>query len=75
VVGGSPDSPAARLVREAGRGIALGRDRELIRTAIQKLVAGKKCATTPNQAFIAKLSREEQARRFLEILAGGRAKD
>ena len=68
VIGGPLDSPAARLVGEAGRGITLGRDRERIRTAIQKLLAGKKCGMTPNHAFIARLSREEQARRFLHIL-------
>jgi glycosyltransferase involved in cell wall biosynthesis len=75
VVGGSSESPAARLVGEAARGIAFGRDRERIRAAIQKLVAGEKWETTPNRSFIAKLSREEQARRFLEILEGGKEKD
>jgi len=68
VIGGALDSPAARLVREAGRGIALGRDRGRLRAAIQKLLAGEKAEMTSNQAFIAKLSREEQARRFLQIL-------
>jgi glycosyltransferase involved in cell wall biosynthesis len=75
VVGGSRGSPAARLVREAGRGIPLGRDRECIRAAIRKLNEGEKCDCMPNLAFIATLSRKEQARRFLEILEGGRAKD
>jgi hypothetical protein len=75
VVGGSLESPAARLVREAGRGIALGHGPECIRTAIQKFAAGEKCEITPNRSFIAKLSREEQARRFLQILHGGVAKE
>jgi len=68
VVGGSPNSPAAGLVKEAGRGIALGGDPEPIRAAIRDLAAGTGPALTPNPAFIAGLSRGEQARRFLRLL-------
>jgi glycosyltransferase involved in cell wall biosynthesis len=71
VVGGSRTSPAAKLVREAGRGMALGRDVERIRTAIRELTAGKGPRFEPNQAFIASLARGEQARRLLELLRDG----
>jgi glycosyltransferase involved in cell wall biosynthesis len=68
VVGGSLNSPAAKLVKEAGRGMALGRDPERIRAAIRELAAGKGPALEPNQAFIAGLSRGEQAKRMLQLL-------
>jgi glycosyltransferase involved in cell wall biosynthesis len=68
VVGGSPNSPAAGLVREAGRGVALGRDPASIRAGIRELAAGKGPTLTPNQPFIAGLTRGEQARRFLRLL-------
>jgi glycosyltransferase involved in cell wall biosynthesis len=69
VVGGAPDSPAARLATEAGRGVALGRDPERIRVAIRELAAGKGSALEPNRAFIAGLSRGEQAQRLLRLLS------
>jgi glycosyltransferase involved in cell wall biosynthesis len=68
VVGGTPDSPAANLVREAGRGIALGHDHEIIRAAIGDLAAGRSPNLEPNRPFIAGLTRGEQARRFLRLL-------
>jgi hypothetical protein len=68
VVGGSPNSPAASLVKVAGRGIALGRDVGRIRLAIGDLIAGKAPALVPNRPFIAGLTRGEQARRFLRLL-------
>jgi glycosyltransferase involved in cell wall biosynthesis len=72
VVGGSPNSPAAGLVEQSGRGIALGRDVGRIRLAIGDLIAGTSPVLTPNRAFIAGLTRGEQARRFLRLLTGGR---
>jgi glycosyltransferase involved in cell wall biosynthesis len=69
VVGGSKSSPAAGLVTEAGRGMALGRDVERIRTAIRELAAGKGPRFEPNRGFIASLTREEQARRLLRIFS------
>jgi glycosyltransferase involved in cell wall biosynthesis len=72
VVGGSPNSPAAGLVEESGRGIAFGRDPERIRLAIGDRIAGTSPVLTPNRAFIAGLARGEQARRFLRLLTGGR---
>jgi glycosyltransferase involved in cell wall biosynthesis len=69
VVGGSPNSPAASLVKEAGRGMALGRDSERIRAASRELAAGKGLTLEPNRAFIAGLSRGEQARRLLRLLS------
>ena len=61
VVGGSPNSPAAGLVTEAGRGVALGRDPAGIRAAIRDLAAGKGPTLTPNAPFVAGLTRGEQA--------------
>lgn len=68
VVGGARDSPAARLVMEAGRGMAFGRDVRAIRAAIRELADGGAARRAPNQAFIAGLARDVQARRFLELL-------
>ena len=68
VVGGSAKSPAAQLVTEAGRGVALGRDREHIQAAIRELAAGRAPVLEPNRPFIAALSRGEQARRFRRLL-------
>jgi glycosyltransferase involved in cell wall biosynthesis len=68
VVGGSADSPAAWLVSEAGRGVALGRDVGRIRAAIRDLADGRQPALRPNQPFIAGLSRREQALRMLRLL-------
>jgi glycosyltransferase involved in cell wall biosynthesis len=68
VVGGSPDSPAARLVSQAGRGMGLGRRPKRIRDAILLLRTGNQPRLKPNLNFIAHLSREEQARRFLRLL-------
>jgi hypothetical protein len=68
VVGGGPDSPAAGLVAEAGRGVGLGHDPDRIRAAIRELAAGTGPAFEPNRAFIAGLTRSEQARRFLRLL-------
>ena len=70
VVGGATKSPAAELVREAGRGAALGRDPARIRMAIRELAAGRSIRPQPNRAFIAGLARGEQARRFLRLLTG-----
>ncbi|HKB02730.1 MAG TPA: glycosyltransferase [Gemmataceae bacterium] len=74
VVGGARDSPAARLVAEAGRGVALGRDVARIRTAIRDLAAGRGPRLVPNREFIAGLARDVQARRFLRLLEGDAAK-
>jgi glycosyltransferase involved in cell wall biosynthesis len=68
VVGGAASSPAAELVRQAGRGIALGPDPERIRMEIRELAAGKAVRPEPNREFIAGLTRGEQARRFLDLL-------
>lgn len=68
VVGGSATSPVANLVMEAGRGLALGRDPQPIRAAIRGLVAGAGPPLRPNRAFIAGLTRGEQARRLLRLL-------
>jgi glycosyltransferase involved in cell wall biosynthesis len=68
VVGGAAGSPAADLVRQAGRGVALGREPERIRLAIEELAVGKAVRPEPNRAFIAGLTRQEQARRFLDGL-------
>ena len=68
VVGGSLNSPVAKLVSEAGRGVALGRDGDRIRAAIRALAAGRAPILGRNRAFIAGLSRGEQARRFLDLL-------
>jgi glycosyltransferase involved in cell wall biosynthesis len=70
VVGGAPGSPAARLVSEAGRGVALGRDVARIRAAIRELAAGRGSALVPNRKFIAGLARDVRARRFLRLLEG-----
>jgi glycosyltransferase involved in cell wall biosynthesis len=64
VVGGEADSPAARLVQQAGRGESFERNVEKLRTAIRNPIL----ASTPNREFIAGLSREAQALRFLEML-------
>jgi glycosyltransferase involved in cell wall biosynthesis len=68
VVGGSTDSPAARLVREAGRGVAFGRSVGRIRAAIRELADARPTETSPNRAFIAGLTRPEQARRMLRVI-------
>ena len=68
VVGGALDSPASRLVREAGRGAGLGRVSERIQEAIRLLAAGKLTVFEPNRAFISGLKGEEEARRVLEVL-------
>jgi hypothetical protein len=68
VVGGALYSPAAALVKEAGRGFALGRDPERIRAAIRELAAGKGPRLEPNRAYISGLTRQAQARRFLQLL-------
>jgi glycosyltransferase involved in cell wall biosynthesis len=68
VIGGTSNSPAANLVSEAGRGIAFGRDPEPIRSAIRELAAECARKLEPNSAFIAGLTREAQARRFLQLL-------
>lgn len=68
VVGGAMDSPVASLVSEAGRGISLGRNVERMRLAIQALADGEPVARSANQQFIAGLSREAQALRFLALL-------
>jgi glycosyltransferase involved in cell wall biosynthesis len=68
VVGGAVQSPVAALVRQAGRGVALGRDPERIRFPIRELAAGKAVRLEPNRAFIAGLTRQEQAQRFLQLL-------
>jgi glycosyltransferase involved in cell wall biosynthesis len=68
VVGGAIDSPAARLVVEAGRGVSLGRDVGRIRAAIHELSEGREARPTPNREFIAGLAREVQARRLLDLL-------
>lgn len=64
VVGGEADSPATRLVQQAGRGESFERNVDRLRAAIRNPIL----ATTPNQEFIAGLSREAQALRFLELL-------
>jgi glycosyltransferase involved in cell wall biosynthesis len=66
VVGGSVDSPAAELVRQTGRGVALGRELERIRAAIREACSGSR--PTPNREFIARLTRERQALQFLKLL-------
>jgi glycosyltransferase involved in cell wall biosynthesis len=68
VVGGARTSPAARLVSDAGRGMALGRDVERIRTAIREAAAGRGTGPVPNRELIAGLARDVQARRFLRLL-------
>ncbi|MBO0698516.1 MAG: glycosyltransferase [Zavarzinella sp.] len=68
VIGGAPDSPAAGLVAEAGRGMSFGRDVGRIRAAIRGLAKGQTIPPTPNREFIAGLAREVQARRFLDLL-------
>jgi glycosyltransferase involved in cell wall biosynthesis len=68
VVGGAAKSPAAELVQEARRGMAFGRSPERIRMAIQELAAGKAARPEPNRAFIGGLTRQEQARRLLDLL-------
>jgi hypothetical protein len=68
VVGGAADSPAAELVRQAGRGLALGRGPERIRGAVRDVAAGKAESPEPNQEFIAGLTRTRQARRLLGLL-------
>jgi glycosyltransferase involved in cell wall biosynthesis len=68
VVGGSADSPAARLVGEAGRGVAFGRDAARMRAAIRELADGRRVGHRPNHEFVAGLAREEQARRMLRVL-------
>ena len=68
VVGGATDSPVARLVKEAGRGISLGRDVGRMRGAIQALGSSGNSGQQADRKFIAGLSREAQALRFLELL-------
>jgi glycosyltransferase involved in cell wall biosynthesis len=68
VVGGADESPATRLVQRAGRGFAFGKDVEKVRRAIRGLAHGQGEAITPDQAFIASLSREDQALRLLQLL-------
>jgi len=70
VVGGPMDSPVARLVQQAGRGISHGRDVSRMRQAIQDLARGGTVVRPANQDFISGLSREAQALRFLEMLEG-----
>ncbi|MSR53627.1 MAG: hypothetical protein EXS09_10120 [Gemmataceae bacterium] len=70
VVGGAMDSPVACLVGEAGRGFSLGSDVGRMRQAIQELAIGGAVARPANQQFLARLSREAQASRFLEVLEG-----
>jgi hypothetical protein len=69
VVGGALDSPLAHFVSEAGRGVAFGKDVERIRKAIRDLAAGQGKMSEQNLPMIAGLSRAEQARRFLELVA------
>jgi glycosyltransferase involved in cell wall biosynthesis len=71
VIGGARESPAARVVCEAGRGVAFGRDVARIRAAIRDLAGGTGWEQSPNRAFIAGLARDVQARRFLRRLEGG----
>ena len=68
VVGGSADSPAARLVLEAGRGVVVGRDIGRIRGAIREMVDARRTELRPNPTFIAELTRDNQARRMLRLL-------
>ena len=68
VVGGARNSPVARLVSDAGRGVALGRDVARIRTAIRELAPGRGTGPVPNREVIAGLARAVQARRFLRLL-------
>jgi glycosyltransferase involved in cell wall biosynthesis len=68
VIGGSVNSPAAGLVTEAGRGVAMGRDVVRIRTAIRELGTGHGPTIESNRAFIASLTRAEQARRLLNLM-------
>ena len=74
VIGGPTNSPAAELVRTAGRGVALGSGLERIRGAIRALPAlpdgGR---LVPNRDFIAGLTRQRQATRFLRLLEEGAA--
>jgi glycosyltransferase involved in cell wall biosynthesis len=75
VIGGTIDSPLAQFVNEAGRGVAFGKDVERIRLAIRELAAGKGTEAQQNREMIAKLSRKEQAGRFLELLDGPKPPD
>ncbi len=68
VVGGTRHSPVARLVMEAGRGMAIGKDVERIRTAIRDLATGRGGRLVANQPMIAGLSRAQQASRFLQAI-------
>jgi glycosyltransferase involved in cell wall biosynthesis len=69
VVGGSANSPAAMLAKDAGRGFALGRDPERVRAAIRELAAGQGPVLQPNREFVSGLTREEQAKRMLRLLS------
>lgn len=70
VIGGATDSPVARLVNEAGRGIWLGSDVGRMRQEIQALARRGSAGDSADRNFISKLSREAQASRFLEVLEG-----
>jgi glycosyltransferase involved in cell wall biosynthesis len=65
VIGGGAHSPAAELVATADRGLALGRDVDCIRMAIRE---SDGWSAEPNRDFIAGLTRERQALRFLGLL-------
>lgn len=71
VVGGALDSPMARLVMQAGRGTSLGRSVERIQMAIRKIALKGPTQTQPNQSFIAGLTRDAQAARFLRLVESG----
>lgn len=69
VIGGAVDSPAARLVKEAGRGVAFGKDVDRIRSAVRELASGHTTPCERNRTLIEGLSRTSQARRFLSVIA------
>lgn len=69
LIGGPPDSPLARLLARAGRGVALGHDAARIAAVLTDLLADPaRLATAPDAAFIATLSRRAQALRLLRLL-------